>query len=66
MTSLPNYPNGKSYAISPGGLEHLAQNQQAAKFPRQNVIWTDDIRVELPVRVGTTGVAALPPSTLVN
>ena len=53
MTSLPSYPNAKSYSLSPQGLTNIIKNEPERKLPGQHVLWTDDVRVELPVRLGS-------------
>lgn len=35
-----------------------------SKHPGQNIMWTDDFRQELPIRVGSSGVESLPPVTI--
>lgn len=32
----------------------------------KNIIWTDNVKVELPIRLGKTGIAAAPPTTLMQ
>jgi long-chain-fatty-acid--CoA ligase ACSBG len=66
MSKLPQYEAGKVYNISPQGLDQILQRQRSSKYPGQDVIWTDDIRVELPIRLGTSGLASLPPRTIID
>jgi hypothetical protein len=63
MTSLPNYPNFLSTSISADGLAKLQEKAKESRYPGQHSVWTDDYRVELPVRIGTEGVASLPATT---
>lgn len=35
-------------------------------YPARNVTWTDDFRVELPIRKGIEGIASLEPVTLID
>lgn len=64
MTSLPNYPNAKTYSISSKGLSEIIDNKPERNLPGQHLIWTDNVKVELPIRVGSEGMAGLPPSTI--
>ena len=66
MSSLPDYPESKTYALSPKGLEKIIQGEPERKYSGQHIVWTDDVRVELPVRIGTEGMAAIEPSTLIQ
>ena len=66
LRMLPNYEAGNTYTISSLGMEKVLENKKNSKYPGQHVIWTDDKRVELPIRVGKEGVAALPPTTIIE
>ena len=59
MSSLPDYPEAKTYCLSPKGIEKIIEGESERKYPGQHIVWTDDIKVELPVRVGTQGMAAI-------
>jgi long-chain-fatty-acid--CoA ligase ACSBG len=66
MTSLPNYPKGSTYVLSSEGLSNHVNRKLEPKFPGQHAVWTDDVTVELPVRVGKSGLEAEKPSTLIE
>jgi acyl-CoA synthetase (AMP-forming)/AMP-acid ligase II len=66
MKSLPIYETGKVYQLSPEGLQQLPENIAKSKHSGQYVLWTDDKKVELPIRMGTTGPSAIPPTTLID
>lgn len=63
--NLPNYKGAKNYFISPQGLEIILNNKIKTQFHGQDVLWTTDVRKELPIRVGVEGVAAEKPTTLI-
>ena len=44
----------------------MISDEPKRKYPGQNIVWTDNIQVELPIRVGTEGIAAFEPSTVIN
>lgn len=54
-----------SFFLSPQGVASLAKNYDPT-VPERNVLWTTDPRVELPILVGKTGAAALPPMTFMD
>ena len=35
-------------------------------YPAKNILWTDDFKTELPIRMGNTGVSSVKPITLVD
>ena len=55
---LPDHPMAKDYYISPEGLQHLLSNTHKPKLPGQDLLWTTDIRKELPIKLGKTGISA--------
>jgi hypothetical protein len=58
MASTLGYPFG-SYVISPEGLRNLTTNTlKKQNYPGQHFLWTEDIKVELPIRLGPSGMAA--------
>lgn len=64
---MPEYPHFKNVSISPEGFAQILQlRQKGGLRPGQHTVWTDDYRVELPIRVGEGGVEGLRPSTLVE
>jgi hypothetical protein len=40
------------FSISSTGLAATLPLAKQAKYPGQHVMWTDDFRVELPIRMG--------------
>jgi hypothetical protein len=66
MTSLPTYSNFASVSISAEGLARLRELAKESKYPGQHSVWTDDYRVELPIRIGREGLASTPPTTAVD
>lgn len=63
---LPNYEGAKEYSISAEGLQALLTRTVDPKYPHKNITWTDDIRVELPIKLAKSGVAATTPTTLID
>jgi hypothetical protein len=63
---LPDYPTAKEYYISPEGLQKLMSTPRDPKYPGRDVLWTTDMSTELPIRLGTSGVSSLCPSTLID
>lgn len=57
MTSLPNYSNFQSATFSAEGLAKLREKGQEKTYPGQHSVWTDDYRVELPIRMSKEGIA---------
>ena len=64
--NLPQYKGAKNYFISPQGLEIILENKSKKQFYGQDVLWTTDVRKELPIRMGSEGLAAEIPSTLID
>lgn len=54
----------KDMVISHEGLQRVVELGKQSKFPGQNIMWTDDFRQELPIRVGSSGVESSPPVTI--
>lgn len=46
-------------------MQNLLTNTKNAKYSGEDVLWTTDIRKELPIRLGTEGIAADVPTTLI-
>lgn len=44
----------------------MLQKEKDARFPGRHVSWTDDIRVELPIRIASEGTGSLLPTTLIT
>jgi hypothetical protein len=65
MTSPSTYKNSLTATISAEGFEKLLDKAQERKYPGQHSLWTDDYRVELPVRIGKEGIATIAPSTMI-
>lgn len=63
---LPRYDSGQQYFISPEGLQRMVSTPQDSRYPGRNVLWTDDVTVELPIRMGASGITSLPPTTLIE
>lgn len=63
---LPTYPGAQQYHISPDGLQELISRPKDPQYPGRHILWTDDITVELPIRIGTTGVTSHVPTTLID
>lgn len=63
---IPEYPTAKQYFISPEGLTHLLAAPRDPAFPGKDLLWTTDFKTELPIRLGTTGVSAAKPTTLIE
>jgi len=63
--NIPEYKAAKNYFISPQGLQIILNNKSTTQFYGQDVLWTTDIRKELPIRIGLEGVAAEKPTTLI-
>jgi hypothetical protein len=63
--NLPDHSMAKDYYISPEGLQQLLINTQQPKLPAQDLLWTTDIRKELPIKLAKTGIAAERPTTLI-
>jgi hypothetical protein len=66
MTSLPNYKNFTNASISSEGLNQLKQLAQTSQYPGHHTMWTDDYKVELPIRLATEGIASTKPTTIVE
>lgn len=54
----------KDMVISHEGLQRVVELGKQSKYPGQNIMWTDDFRQELPIRVGSSGVESSPPVTI--
>lgn len=63
---LPNYETARDYYISPEGLQKLLSSPRDEKYPHKDLLWTDDFKAELPIRMGRQGTSAIPPSTLIE
>jgi len=46
--TLPELPSDEHFYISPEGLANIAKNFDP-QIPAKNIIWTTDIRAELPI-----------------
>lgn len=66
MTSLPNYTNFLNATLSAEGMAQLCQKAKDRTYPGQHSVWTDDYRVELPIRIATEGIASVPATTAVD
>lgn len=64
MTS--SHQGYKDFLISNQGLAKILSASKEAKYPGQNVLWTDDYRVELPIRLGSSSTERIEPTTLVD
>ena len=51
--NLPQYKAAKNYFISPQGLEIILENKTKKQFYGQDILWTTDVRKELPIRMGS-------------
>lgn len=58
--------NCESCVVSTNGLTAVATNVLEANFPGQHVLWTDNLRNELLVRVGSNGISAVTPTTIID
>jgi hypothetical protein len=47
-------------------MQNLLSLPKDEKYPSKNIIWTDDFKTELPIRMGISGTSAIPPSTLID
>jgi hypothetical protein len=47
-------------------MQKLLLLQKDEKYPTKNIIWTDDFKTELPIRMGLNGTSAIPPTTLID
>lgn len=63
---LPNYPTAREFSISPQGLQKLLSRPADPLHPHRNIVWTDDFRTELPIRVGLSGPSSFRPTTLID
>jgi hypothetical protein len=63
---LPIYEGSKEYSISPEGLQRMLEAPKDKDFPNKNILWTDDFRVELPIRMGKSGLSSITPTTLID
>ncbi len=52
---------GESFRISTEGLSNLLKTMEDQKYPGQNILWTDNLRVELPIRIQKTGIGSVEP-----
>jgi len=64
-SSLPKLPEDEYISISNQGLEYIINNYNP-QIPQKNFLWTDDYRVELPVRVKKSGPGSELPFTLIQ
>ena len=55
-----------NFYISKEGLSKTLEKSKQAKYPGQHVIWTDDFRVELPIRLGKDDIQSLQPTTIID
>ena len=62
----PSNNSSSTLCISSTGLAATLPLAKQAKYPGQHLQWTDDFRVELPIRVGQEGAASLPPKTMLD
>lgn len=63
---LPNHALAQQYFISPEGLQKMLATPRDPNYPGRNILWTDDISVELPIRMGTSGITSIPPTTIIE
>ena len=63
--NLPKLPEDEYASISSKGMEYILSHYDS-KMPEKNFLWTDDYRVELPVRVKKEGPGSEKPYTLVQ
>lgn len=54
----------KDMVISHEGLQRMVELGKESKYPGQHIMWTDDFRQELPIRLGSSGVESSPPVTI--
>ena len=45
MSSLPDYPEGKTFTVSAKGLEKIVEGEPERQYPGQHLVWTDNIKV---------------------
>ncbi len=64
-STLPKLPSDEYISISNKGLEYII-NHYDPQLPDKNFLWTDDYRVELPVRIKKQGPGSEAPFTLVQ
>ena len=63
---LPTYETARDYFISPEGLQKLLSTPRDAQYPHKDILWTDDFKAEMPIRMGKEGTSAIIPSTLIE
>lgn len=63
---IPEHSHAQQYFISPAGLQQLISRPKDEQYPGRHVLWTDDAKVELPIRMGSSGVTSLTPTTLIE
>lgn len=66
IMEIPDHPHAQQYFISPEGLQQLLKRPKDQQYPNRHVLWTDDATVELPIRMGTSGITSLTPTTLIH
>lgn len=57
--NLPELPSDEHFYISPEGLANIAKNFDP-QDPAKNIIWTTDIKAELPIILKKDGPGNLP------
>jgi long-chain-fatty-acid--CoA ligase ACSBG len=55
-----------SYTISAEGLENLLKRPRDPRYPQKDIMWTDDFKVELPIKRTLEGIGSLEPSTIID
>jgi hypothetical protein len=56
----------KDFCISNEGLTKVLELSKESKYPGQHLMWTDDYRVELPIRLGSQGIERIQPTTIID
>jgi hypothetical protein len=64
--TLPGYETAQDYFISAEGLQQMLSLPRDAAHSTKNILWTDDFKTELPIRMGKEGPSAIPPTTLID
>ena len=58
--------NNINYLLSNKGLHEMLANRTRSKYPGQYTQWTDDKTIELPIKIGLSGIESLQPTTLLD
>ena len=66
MLNLKPHKGCKSLHVSPQGMAEIMEKLPKAQYPGQHVLWTDDIRAEIPIRIGNEGIEGVTPCTVID